>query len=68
MSNLNKPIINESEVKTMENQTKEVQKALCDFIIRTTKFNAPSHAVQALPEAIRVLIELTKFNRTQKPF
>jgi len=66
MSNLNKPIINESEVKTMENQTKEVQKALCDFIIRTTKFNAPRHAVQALPEAVKALIELAKFNWTQK--
>ena len=37
-----------------------VHKALSQFIIYASKEGAPSHAVQALPEAVKGLVELTK--------
>lgn len=39
-------------------QIDDVKKALADFIIRTTKENAPSYAVQVLPEAVKSYTEL----------
>ena len=42
------------------------QEALCDFIIRASKEEAPAYAVQALPEATKSLIELMKVTRSLK--
>lgn len=37
-----------------------IQQSLCEFIIRTTKENAPGFAVQVLPEAVKSYIELLR--------
>ncbi len=44
----------------------EVQEALCQFIIDSSKREASGYAVQALPEAVKSLIELSKFIQIQK--
>lgn len=44
------------------NNINEVKKALADFIIRSAQKNAPSYAVQVLPEAIKSYIELLNFH------
>lgn len=36
----------------------KVREALCTFIINASKEYAPSYAVEALPEAVRVLVLL----------
>lgn len=46
--------------KESRKQISEIKKALADFIIRTTKENAPSYAVQVLPEAMKSYTELIK--------
>lgn len=50
----------------MENHLKEVQESLSQFIIDASKKGAPSYAVQALPEAVKVLIELNKITRLER--
>lgn len=44
----------------MEQRLEKVHEELTDLIILTAKKDNPNHAVQILPEAIRVLIDLTK--------
>jgi hypothetical protein len=46
----------------------EVQEALCQFIINTVNTKTSGNEVQALPEVVKALIELSKFIRTQKYF
>ncbi|SFM09927.1 hypothetical protein [Pelosinus propionicus] len=41
----------------------EVQEALSQFVIDTAKNKNPGNAVQVLPEAVKVLIDLNKFTR-----
>lgn len=41
----------------------EVQEALSQFIIDTAKTKTPGNAVQVLPEAVKVLIDLTKITQ-----
>ena len=42
-----------------------VYQSLSEFIIHATKEDAPSHAVQALPEVVKALIELTVITRVR---
>lgn len=44
----------------------EVQKALCQFIINTSKKEAPEYAVQALPETVKALVELSQYLEIQR--
>lgn len=37
----------------------QTQEALCDFIIRASKEDAPVHTVQVLPEAVKALVALS---------
>lgn len=39
-------------------QIEDVKHALAEFIIRTTKEDAPSYAVQVLPEAVKGYTDL----------
>ena len=47
-------------------ELKDVHAALCQFIINTSKVGAPGYAVQALPEAVNSLIQLTNLLKTLK--
>ena len=40
----------------MINRLDEIKEALSGFIINSTKKEAPSYAVQALPEAVKTLV------------
>ena len=54
----------------MENRQarmEEVHKALAEFIVNASKKDAPSYAVQALPEAVKALTELSKLIQFQRP-
>jgi ABC-type transporter Mla MlaB component len=50
----------------MQDKLKEVQEALCDFIIRITKEGVSSNTVQVLPETVKALAELNKITRLMK--
>ena len=45
-------------METTQARITEVHKALAEFIINATKKDAPSYAVQALPEAVREFVRL----------
>jgi hypothetical protein len=44
----------------------KVQKSLCDFIIEAAKEGTSSSTVQVLPEAVKSLVELSRFIIIQK--
>ena len=49
----------------MTNSLEKVKEALVQFIIRTSEKEAPDYAVQALPEVVKALIELTVITRVR---
>lgn len=46
-------------METTRIRMEEVHKALAGFIVDATKKDAPSYAVQALPEATKAFVELS---------
>ena len=45
-------------MENRQTRMEEVHKALAEFIVNATKKDAPSYAVQALPEAVKAFAEL----------
>ena len=50
----------------MSDKLRDAQEALCEFVINASKGTAPASTVQVLPEAVKALIELSRFLQTQQ--